>query len=348
MEKLGNQWIKGLEEKAPVRVAVVQASPVPMDSSATAKKTCRLIHDAAAEGAKLILLPEAFIPFYPFRLSFGLSMGNRTAEGRKLWSRYWNNAVTVPGPVTEIVGKAAKAAKAFVALGVVERDSTYSGGTLFCTLLYFGPDGRLLGKHRKLKPTAQERVLWGEGDGSTLPVFDTGFGRIGGLICWENYMPLARFAMYAKGIDIYLAPTADSRSSWQATIQHVACEGRCFVLSCCQYLTKSMLPHDPEIQAELEGAPEVLSRGGSAIVSPLGGILAGPLFDKEGILTAELDMTTISQARFDMDVVGHYNRPDVFRLMVNEEATPQVQFTKAGLANRPIADISNKPHTESK
>jgi nitrilase len=325
-------------EKPEVRVAVVQAAPVVMNLSATIEKTCRLIQDAAAQGAKLILLPEAFVPYYPFRLSFGVSVGNRTPEGRELWSQYWNSAMTVPGPVTDIIGKAAKAADAFVALGVVEGDTTYNGGTLFCTLLYFGPNGQLLGKHRKLKPTAQERVVWGEGDGSTLPVFDTGFGRIGGLICWENYMPLARFAMYAKGVDIYLAPTADSRNSWQATIQHIACEGRCFVLSCCQYVTKPMFPHDPEIQRELDGAPEILSRGGSAIVTPFGNIIAGPLFDKEGILTAELDMATISQARFDMDVVGHYNRPDIFRLIVNEDAAPPVRFTKTNSVNGLITD----------
>lgn len=312
-----------------------------MDCSATAKKTCSLIRDAGALGAKLILLPEAFIPCYPYRLNFGLSMGNRTPEGRNLWSKYWENSVTVPGPITEMIGSAAKAANAFVAVGVVERDSTFSGGTLFCSLLYFGPDGRLLGKHRKLKPTAQERVVWGEGDGSTLPVLDVGFGRIGGLICWENYMPLARFAMYAKGVDIYLAPTADSRNSWQATIQHVACEGRCFVLSCCQYMTKSMFPNDTEIQKELVDAPEVLSRGGSAVVTPLGNIIAGPLFDKEGTLTADLDMAMIPQSRFDLDVVGHYNRPDVFRLLVNEKATPQVQSIEPSFENKSAAESSN-------
>lgn len=210
----------------------------------------------------------------------------------------------------------------------MERDTTYSGGTLFCTLLYFGPDGRLLGKHRKLKPTAHERVIWGEGDGSTMPTFRTEFGRIGGLICWENYMPLARFAMYAKGIDIYLAPTADSRSSWQATIQHIACEGRCFVLSCCQYVTKQMYPRDSETQKELEGVPDVLSRGGSAVVTPMGDIISGPLYDKEGVLLADLDMTMLSQTRFDYDTVGHYNRPDVFKLFVNEDETPPAHFVK--------------------
>ena len=308
------------------RVAVVQAAPVILDWRATVAKACRLIEEAAGLGAGLILFPEAFIPAYPWGLRFGTALGGRTLAGRKAWARYWANAVEVPGPATEAIGKAAKAANAFVAIGVIERDATFSGGTLFCTLVYIGPDGSLLGKHRKLKPTAAERYIWGEGDGSTMPVFDTPAGRVGGLICWENYMPLARMAMYAKGLDIYLAPTADSRDTWQATMQHVACEGRCFVLSCCQYVTKDMYPADLEVRDELDGAPEVLSRGGSVIVAPLGNVIAGPLFGQEGILTADLDLAQVAQGRFDLDVVGHYARPDVFRLTVSEQPLPPVQF----------------------
>jgi nitrilase len=311
---------------SPVRVAVVQAAPVIMDWQATLDKTCQLIPAAADQGARLILFPEAFIPAYPWGLRFGTAIGSRTLPGRQAWARYWANAVEVPGPVTEAIGQAARAAGAFVAIGVIERDATYSGGTLFCTLLYFDHNGQLLGKHRKLKPTAGERYIWGEGDGSTMPVLETGFGRVGGLICWENYMPLARMAMYAKGLDIYLAPTADSRDSWQATIQHIACEGRCFVLSCCQYVTKDLYPADLEVREELDGAPEVLSRGGSAIVAPLGNIIAGPLFGQEGILTADLDLSLVVQGRFDLDVVGHYARADVFRLLVNEQPLLPVQF----------------------
>jgi nitrilase len=202
---------------------------------------------------------------------------------------------------------------------VIERDTEYSHGTLYCTLLYFGPDGTLLGKHRKLKPTAAERLIWGEGDGSTLTVLNTELGRIGGLICWENYMPLARMALYGKGVDIYLAPTADARERWQATLRHIALEGRCFVLGCNQYVTKSMYPADLELIKELENQPDVLCRGGSAIVSPSGEYLAGPLFDQEGILLADLDLAEIARGKFDFDVVGHYARPDVFQLIVNEQ-----------------------------
>jgi nitrilase len=209
---------------------------------------------------------------------------------------------------------------------VIERDSQSSGGTLFCTLLYFGPDGRLLGIHRKLKPTAAERLIWGEGDGSTLTVIDTELGKIGGLICWENYMPLARTAIYNKGVEIYLAPTADARDTWQATLRHVACEGRCFVMGCNQFLTKEMYPADLEGLDELEELPEPLCRGGSAIISPLGEVLAGPLYDKEDMLVADLDLGQIARSRFDFDVVGHYARPDVFQLVVNE--SPMLSVVK--------------------
>jgi nitrilase len=199
-----------------------------------------------------------------------------------------------------------------LAIGVIERQ----GGTLYCTLLYFGPDGQLLGKHRKLKPTGAERLIWGEGDGSTLTVLDTEIGKIGGLICWENYMPLARMAMYQKGVGIYLAPTADSRDTWQATLRHIACEGRCFVLGCNQYVTKNMYP--AELQPELADQSEVMCRGGSAIISPLGEVLAGPMYDQEGILYAELNLDEVAQGKYDLDVVGHYNRPDIFEFNVNE------------------------------
>lgn len=304
---------------SPTKVAVVQASPVVMDRDATVEKACRLIQEAAAKGARLVLFPEAFIPAYPWGLRFGTVVGRRDPAGRRDWARYWANAIEVPGPSAKAIGEAASQAGTYVVIGAIERDTTYSGGTLYCTVLFFGPDGRLLAKHRKLKPTAAERYIWGEGDGSTMPVIQTEMGRVGALICWENYMPLARMAMYSKGVQLYLAPTADSRDTWQATIRHIACEGRCFVLSCCQYVTKDMYPRDLETINELADAPDVLSRGGSAIINPLGEYVAGPLFDKEGMLVADLDLALIVQGKYDFDVVGHYARPDVFRLIVNEK-----------------------------
>jgi nitrilase len=315
------------DELRVVKVAVVQAAPALFDCKATVEKACRLTAEAAAQGARLILFPEAFIPAYPRGLSFGTVVGSRTDDGRQTWQTYWANAVDVPGPVTRLLGAAARDANAYLAIGVIERDSYFSRGTLYCTLLYFGPRGQLLGIHRKLKPTAAERLIWGEGDGSTLTAVETDFGKVGGLICWENYMPLARMAMYGKGVEIYLAPTADARETWQATLRHIACEGRCFVLGCNQFVTKSMYPADLIGVEDLEGEPEIVCRGGSAIVSPLGAVLAGPLYDREGILTATLDLDEIPRSRFDLDVTGHYARPDVFQLIVNEKPAPSVLFT---------------------
>ena len=307
-----------------VKAAVIQAAPILFDREATVAKACHLIQEVAAAGAQLILFPEAFIPAYPRGLSFGTVVGSRSPQGRLTWQRYWANGVDVPGLATETLGEAAREAGVYLAMGVVERDSQFSGGTLFCTTLYFGPDGNLLGKHRKLKPTAAERLIWGEGDGSTLTVLETELGKIGGLICWENYMPLARMAMYGKGVELYLAPTADQRDSWQATLRHIACEGRCFVLGCNQFVTKEMVPQDLEGLEDLAAQPEILSRGGSAIISPLGEVLAGPLYDQEGILYADLDLADVARSKFDFDVVGHYARPDVFQLIVNEKPAPPV------------------------
>ena len=321
--------LTGDKQVRSVKVAVVQASPILFNRDATVAKTHELIGSASAQGAKLILFPEAFIPVYPRGLSFGMVVGSRTPEGRKTWKRYWDNSVDVPGPVCDAIGKAAQEADAYVAIGVMERDGDFSGGTLYCTLLYFGPDGTLLGKHRKLKPTAAERLIWGEGDGSTLTVIDTPHGKIGGLICWENYMPLARVAMYGKGVEIYLAPTADARESWQATMRHIALEGRCFVLSCNQYVTKAMYPKDLPSFAELQSQPEVMCRGGSAIISPFSEVLAGPLWDREGILYADLDLGEVVRSKLDFDVVGHYARPDVFQLTVDERPKLPVSYRKS-------------------
>jgi nitrilase len=255
-------------------------------------------------------------------------VGSRSPQGRLTWQTYWANAVDIPGPATEALGAAAAQSRIYLVIGVIERDTQFSRGTLYCTILYFGPGGQLLGKHRKLKPTAGERLIWGEGDGSTLPVINTEFGRIGGLICWENYMPLARMAMYSKGVELYLAPTADARDTWQSTLHHIACEGRCFVLGCNQFVTKAMYPTDLNVAQELAHLPEIVCRGGSAIISPLGEVLVGPLYDQEGTLYAELDLAEIARSKFDFDVTGHYARPDVFTLTVNEKPALPVVYQK--------------------
>ena len=303
------------------RVAVVQAAPILFDRQSTLDKVRVLTAEAAARDAQLVLFPEAFIPAYPRGLSFGCVVGARRPEGRRTWQVLWENAVEVPGPAVDALAATAARHALHLAIGIVERDSSYSRGTLYCTLLLFGPDGALLSKHRKLKPTGSERLIWGEGDGSDLTVVSTPVGRIGGLICWENYMPLARTALYAQGVELYLAPTADARETWQASLRHIACEGRCFVLGCNQFVTKSMVPQDLPGVEELADQPDVLCRGGSAIISPLGDVIAGPLYDEEGMLVADLDLDEIVRAKFDFDAVGHYARPDVLQLL--HRATPR-------------------------
>ena len=304
-----------MSEARTVRIAVVQAAPVLFDRAAGTDKACRLVRDAAANGARLVLLPEAFIPCYPRGLTFGTVVGGRTPAGRDLFRWYWEESVVVPGPTTEAIADAAREANAFVAIGVIERDF----GTLYCTLLVFGPDGSLLHRHRKLKPTAAERFIWGEGDGTSLRVLDTAVGRVGGLICWENYMPLARMALYQQGVEIYLAPTADARESWVASMRHIACEGRCFVLGANQFVTRSMYP--PALADEVKDQPDVMCRGGSVIVSPLGEVLAGPVWDREETLHATLDLNDVVRGKMDLDVAGHYARPDVFQLTVKPPRT---------------------------
>jgi nitrilase len=313
----------------PVRVAVVQAAPLYFDTAAAVDRVVEYVAEAAAAGAELVVFPEAYLGGYPWGLAFGTAVGGRSDAGRRTFARYWRSAIDVPGPETARLGEAAREHGVHLAVGVVERDSTHSGGTLYCTLVYLGPDGRVLGKHRKLKPTAAERLIWGEGDGSTMPVLSTPLGRLGGLICWENYMPLARMALYGKGVEIYLAPTADARPRWQATLQHIALEGRCFVLGCNQYVRRDMYPADLEIGDELQAWPEVLCRGGSAVYGPLGETLAGPLWDEPGVLYAELDGSALARARFDFDVTGHYARPDVFRFEVDERPRLPVTYRAA-------------------
>jgi len=298
-----------------LRAAVVQAAPVVFDRDATLAKVRALTADAAAKGAQLVVFPEAFVSAYPKGLDFGARVGGRTPEGRRMFRRYFESAIDVPGPAVDALGDAAREHSVFLVIGVIERD----GGTLYCTVLFFDPDGNLLGKHRKLMPTAMERLVWGMGDGSTLPVFDTPIGKLGAVICWENYMPLLRTHMYGKGIQLYCAPTVDDRDTWARSMQHIAFEGRCFVLSAVQYLRRGDCPPDyPAIQGD--DPATVLIRGGSVIVNPQGVVLAGPNYDGESILTADLDLNEIVEGKYDLDVVGHYARPDVFRLTVNESA----------------------------
>ncbi|ETR78078.1 nitrilase [Afipia sp. P52-10] len=299
---------------AKFKAAVVQAATVAGDTPATVRKAVALIAEVGRRGAKVAVFPEAFVGGYPKGADFHIYLGARTPEGRQEYAAYHAAAIGVPGPETDQIGKAVKEAGLFLTIGVIERE----GGTLYCSALFFGEDGRLLGKHRKLMPTALERLCWGFGDGSTLTTVETPYGAMGSVICWENYMPMLRMAMYSKDIAIYCAPTADDRDTWASTMQHIALEGRCFVLSACQYLTRAEFPTDLQNKMT-DDADQVLMRGGSLIVDALGRIVAGPDFSGETILTAELDTDDIPRGKFDFDAVGHYARPDVFKLVVNEQ-----------------------------
>ncbi len=314
-----------------VRVAVAQVGSVFMDREASIHKACQYIQEASENDAQVLLFPEAFISGYPRGLVFDSAVGSRGPNGKKDWVRYLHSAVTIPSEPLQQLAATIRQTSMYVAIGVIEREEHGSQGTLYCTTLYYAPDGTIAGKHRKLKPTAIERLIWGEGDGSTLKAIETPYGRMGGLICWENYMPLARMAMYDQGITLYLAPTADQRKSWQATIQHISCEGRCFVLSANQFVSRADYPSDLACYAELKNQPDIMCRGGSAILNPFGEYLAGPLYDQEGLLYADLNLQEIEQGHLDFDVTGHYARSDVFRLIVNDQ--PQNVVTSTTFAS---------------
>ncbi len=304
-----------------VRAAVVQAAPVAFDRDRTLERIAQLTAAAAADGAQLVVFPEAFLSGYPKGSDFGAVVGSRTMDGRDWFRRYHESSVDIPGPAIEGLGAIARGHSVHLVVGVIERD----GGTLYCTVVFIGPEGQLMGKHRKLMPTASERLIWGFGDGSTLPVLATPLGKLGAVICWENYMPQLRLAMYARGIELYCAPTVDDRESWLPTMRHIAMEGRCFVLSANQFARRSDYPADyPVLTA---GPDAVLINGGSCIIDPLGQVIAGPTRDGETILVTELDMGQLVRANLDLDVVGHYARPDVFRLVVDERARHPVSWT---------------------
>ena len=295
------------------KAAVAQAASFPLDAGASAQKAAAMIRQASEAGARLIVFPEAFIGGYPKGASFGAPIGMRKAEGREAYRIYFENAINLDGPEVEAVAIATRETGLFAVIGCIEREL----GTLYCTALFFDGDKGLIGKHRKLMPTAGERLVWGFGDGSTMPVFSTSLGRIGAVICWENYMPMLRMHMFSQGISIYCAPTADDRDTWLPSMRHIALEGRCFVLTACQHLTRSAYPED--FECALGNDPDtVLMRGGSAIVDPLGTVLAGPNFESETILYADIDLSQVIRGKFDFDVAGHYARPDVFQLHVDD------------------------------
>jgi nitrilase len=298
-------------------LGALQLGSAPEGTAATVDKLLSLRGAILEAGCELLVLPEALLGGYPKGEDFGTRVGYRSDAGREAFQRYWAQAVDLDGPEVAALVELARDCRTALVAGVIER----GGATLYCTALLVSEDGRIA-THRKLVPTASERLIWGRGDGSTLPVLTTGAGRVGAAICWENYMPLLRTALYAKGIEIWCAPTVDDRDVWQASMRHIACEGRTFLVSACQYLPPPA-PAARRDPAWPEDRP--LIRGGSVIVSPLGEVLAGPLYGEEGLIAASVDLDDLARARFDLDPVGHYARPDVFRLTVDETPRPAVR-----------------------
>ncbi len=300
-------------------VAALQIGSAPEGKARTLEQVLAFESDIAASGASLVVMPEALLGGYPKGEIFGARLGYRLPEGREAFARYYDNAIDVPGPETEALAGLSQRTGASLVVGAIER----GGNTLYCSALFFEPGIGLAARHRKLMPTGTERLIWGQGDGSTLPVIDAAAGRIGGAICWENHMPLLRTAMYAKGVEIWCAPTVDERDIWQCSMRHIAHEGRCFVVSACQ-----VQPSPADLGVDVPGwdAGRPLINGGSVIVGPLGDVLAGPLRGGTGLLTARIDTADLVRARYDFDVVGHYSRPDIFSLTVDERPRPPVRF----------------------
>ncbi len=305
-----------------VKAAVVQAAPNLSDLPGTMSQVETLIQQAADRDASLVVFPEAFIGGYPKGAGFGASVGMRSDEGRALFQRYYHSAIDLNGPELGQLCKWAAEAGVFLVIGIIER----CGGTLYCSTLLIDQKGVLQGKHRKVMPTGVERLIWGFGDGSTLPVVESGFGRVGSAICWENYMPQLRMSLYQGGVQFYCASTVDDRDSWIPSMQHIAIEGRCFVLSACQYATRARFPDNYEC-VQGDNPDTVMIRGGSCIVDPFGKILAGPIYDRDAIITADLDTDLITRGKYDLDVVGHYARPDIFTLSVDRRPKSAVTFS---------------------
>lgn len=300
-------------------VAALQIGSHPAGKAATLADILAFEDRIIASGAKVLVLPEAVVGGYPKGEIFGTRLGYRLPEGREAYARYFDNAINVPGPETDALVALSRRTQASIVVGVIERD----GNTLYCTALFFDPEAGLVAKHRKLMPTGTERLIWGQGDGSTLPIVASAAGRLGTAICWENHMPLLRTAMYAKGVQIWCAPTVDERDIWQSSMRHIAHEGRCFVISACQVQAS---PQALGTSVPDWEATRPLIRGGSVIVGPYGDVLAGPLYNETGLVVAEIDVAQLVQARYDLDVVGHYARPDVFALTVDERSKRTVHF----------------------
>lgn len=306
----------------PFLVAAVQISPAFLDRDATVERASQAIAEAGARGARLVVFPEAFVPGYPLWV-WSIASG-QTQALRALYAELLDQAVTVPGAAVAQLCEAARGAGVYVAIGVNERNVEASGSSLYNALLFIGADGRVLGVHRKLVPTAGERLVHAQGDGAGLTAYDTALGRLGGLICWENYMPLARQALYNTGVHLYVAPTWDRGEPWLSTLRHIAKEGRVYVIGCCSAMRPADLPDRFSFKASVPVSPSGwINPGDSVIVDPDGKVLAGPLHEEQGMLFAEVDTQRILGPRWQLDVAGHYARPDVLELVRRGPARPQ-------------------------
>lgn len=305
--------MKDLKDKC--KIAVVQAAPVMFDKAACTAKVCRLIEECARHGAELVVFPELMVPGYPYGMTFGYTVGNRTAAGRKDWKNYYDNSILAHGEEMRRIIACAAEQGVFVSLGYSERDEVTA--TLYNSNMLISPSGEAL-NHRKLKPTGSERVVWGDADRDFFPVMDTPWGPMGSLICWESYMPLARVALYQKGVTLYISPNTNDNPEWQHTIRHIAIEGHCYFINCDMYFTKADYPATESAETEIAKLPEVVCRGGSCVIDPYGHEASDTLWDKEGVIYAELDMQRVPASRMEHDVCGHYARPDVLRLEVED------------------------------
>jgi nitrilase len=305
-----------------VKVGVVQESPVFFDKEKTLQKLEALVKKYTQQGCELLVFPESFIPGYPRGFDFGAKVGSRSDAGRKLYAEYAANSIDLESDDRVRLEKLSKEQNVYLVIGATEKTNT--NGSLYCSMIYISPTQGLLGVHRKIKPTGTERLIWAEAAGESLVTFQTPIGKLGGLICWENLMPMARMSMYQKGVEIYIAPTADSREEWTSMMKHIALEGRCFVLGCNQFYTKSMYPDT--YADNVKNEPEKICPGGSIIVSPMGKVIAGPLFNEAGVLIAELDLEEVAKSKLDFDVIGHYSRNDIFEFKVNGQ--PEIKKVK--------------------
>ena len=303
------------ELKDTCRIAVVQAEPVMFDKEACIAKAIKYIEECAAGGAELVVFPELFVPGYPFGMNFGFRTGSRSEPGREDWKRYYDNSILADGPEMDRLISAAEEAGVYVSIGYSERDAF--NGTLYNSNMMISPEGEAK-NHRKLKPTGSERVIWGDANKDYFPVMDTPWGPMGNLICWESYMPLARVALYEKGISLYISPNTNDNEEWQSTIRHIAIEGHCYFVNCDMLISKDSYPEDLNEYAALADLPQIPCRGGSCVIDPFGHLVSDCVWDEEAVIYADLDMQKVPASKMEHDVCGHYARPDVLVLFVED------------------------------